>query len=115
MRIYINPSANYYKPIKYTLDIVSDFCADSLEIIASKEGSSLIIDHSDSNSIGICTEFYDKLKVGNLSHKSILKGETLIKDQSGKADFLTTIFYLVNCLQEYNADATQKDQFGRFL
>jgi hypothetical protein len=115
MRIYITPSANYYKPIKYTLDIVGDFCTDSLEIVTSKEGSNLIIDHFDSNSIGICTEFYDKLKVGDLSHNSILKGKTLIKDQSGKSDFLSTIFYLVNCLQEYNANATQKDQFGRFL
>lgn len=115
MRIYINESANYYKPVKYTLGLVNDFCVDSFEFISSKDNCEMIIDHKDSKSIGIDEEFYDKFDNGDLSHQNILHNETLIKDNRGKVDFLTTIFYLVNCLQEYTTKEDQKDHLGRFL
>lgn len=114
MKIYINKDSKYLNPIKYTLDLIEAFSKDTFQIINDKNSCDLIIDHTDVNSAPIAYLFYDNINSNNLNHIEVFKNNNIILDQHNKPDYLTTIFYIVNCLQEYNTSESQADIYGRF-
>ncbi|MBS1625434.1 MAG: hypothetical protein JST83_15515 [Bacteroidetes bacterium] len=66
-----------------------------------------------SRDIGFCTQFYECIKAKEFDRlSSVATGGYLFPDAQGRTDYLASIFYLVNCLQEF--DAKEYDKWGRF-
>ena len=58
--------------------------------------------------------FYENCPWQLPPHQTLFKDECILKDTLGRADYLATAFYLMQCLQEYSAPAYAFDKHGRF-
>lgn len=67
---------------------------------------------SGAGSIQLSERFYRDLEAGIYDHHHHMPNGPFVQLSDGSPDYLSTIFYLVNCLQEYNS--TDLDQYGRF-
>ncbi len=116
MKIYINKSANYFKPILYTLKIIEKNQQIEFDFVDLAENPDLIWDHLNSISQPISQPFYSELENSDpkFSHTKIFVKEQVIRDASGNKDLIATIFYMINCLQEFNPEKTDLDNFERF-
>lgn len=116
VRIHIKPRARYTAPLRYTLDLISRHFEAPFQFVDKPEGADLLFDHEAENTEVIAVDFYRILDApsARLSHHIWMRDGPWILDDHDKKDLLATIFYMVNCLQERNAPATEIDQFGRF-
>ncbi|MBL4624873.1 MAG: hypothetical protein JKY42_07010, partial [Flavobacteriales bacterium] len=65
-----------------------------------------------SSTIQLSHDFYHKILHKEYSWKSYFSDTPLIKTDTEKPDYLSTSFYLVNCIQEHSSTAI--DSIGRF-
>jgi hypothetical protein len=116
INIFIKKNQIYTNPIEYILKVLSKNKSIKIIFIDDKNGSDLIFDHTDSNSILINTEFYDKLINMKLyDFESYFKIAPIIFfPNSNKKDWLSTAFYMINSFQEYNCESYKQDKFERF-
>ncbi len=116
MKIYINPTSNYYFPILYVLKIMEKNKNVKFIFLENEEYADLIWDHLNENSQVIASEFYDKVQndKSGLNHEFIFKSQTTVLNNQGHKDVIATIFYLINCLQEFNLSSDFLDNYGRF-
>lgn len=116
MKVYIKPDANYYAAIRYVLKTIERNQQLRFDYLDTADGADRIWDHTDPKSQIINLEFYGLLKgePGQLAHRNIFQNEPVIVDAEGRKDALATIFYMINCLQEYSCQAEDLDGFGRY-
>lgn len=116
MNIYIRNNTDYYESIMYVLKIIEKNRNISFSFVDSIEKAHIIWDHEDKNSEYFNFEFYSLLKHNKekLKHENIFIDSPIIKNEKGYEDIITTIFYLINCLQEVAPTENEIDQFGRF-
>ncbi len=60
----------------------------------------------------ISSEFVKKLAKGDLTWRNFFDTEPIIRCENGSPDYVSTILYMINYLQEYNSDTF--DAFQRF-
>ncbi|MBW6479782.1 MAG: hypothetical protein K0B37_10160, partial [Bacteroidales bacterium] len=116
LKIYIRKNTSYHYPVLYTLLLIEKNRGIRFNFTDSADTADLAWDHEYPRSEIISKEFYDELAKENpeLSHTRIFKDEQLIRDSSNRKDLIATIFYMVNCLQEYSLGENELDGFGRF-
>jgi hypothetical protein len=116
MNIYIKKNTNYYSPIFYVLKIIEKNKNILFDFVDSKKGADIFWDHMDIKSQVISQYFYNELEKEkpSLSHFKLLKNEPIILDENGDKDYVATIFYMINCLQEFIFKEDDLDQFRRF-
>lgn len=102
------------EPIKWTLDLVNSHLQDPIIPIRTIEGSDLTIGIDLDTDIQIDHRFYERLQRKEFAHAHHFSDELLIRTEDGKPDFLSTIFYLVNSLQEYHPTDRDLDKYDRF-
>jgi hypothetical protein len=114
MNIFIKQNTNYYAPIKYVLKIIEKNRNVSFSLVDHISKAQIIYDDGHVNSEYIDLEFYNNLEGNSLQlrHENFLTDSVMAADK--KEDLISTIFYLVNCLQEINPSKDQLDQFNRF-
>ncbi len=115
-KIFIRADQVYSKPVEYILSIFSRNHHVSLLVVKEKSEAGLIIDHSDpENSVPVAVDFYNDLILNHIyNHRHYFRKECLILTNDNKVDFLATIFYMINCFQEYETEKEAYDKFGRF-
>ena len=116
MKVYIKKKTSYHNPILFVLKIIEKNRNIVFEFVDSSAEADILWDHLHAKSQIICQLFYDELEKDkpNLSHDKWLINNTLIVDASGNRDYIATIFYMINCLQEFSYNDNDLDQFGRF-
>jgi len=117
MNIFIKEKTNYYAPIKYVLKLIEKNRNVEFQFINNVHKADIIWDHENEISEYFNYEFYESLEknIENLKHRNIFSDSVVIKDEeSNKTDYVTTIFYLINCIQELNPSEEELDQFNRF-
>ena len=116
LKIYIRKNTSYHYPVLYTLLLIGKNEGLKFHFTNDADGADLVWDHEHPRSEAISKDFYNELTKENpeLSHYLIFKNEQLIRDSGNRKDLITTIFYMVNCLQEYPAGEKDLDTFGRF-
>lgn len=116
MKIYIKKELNYSNPILYVLKIVEQNLHCNFDFVDSQFDADIIWDHTNPDSQIIALKFYSEIKKSTpeLSHETIFKKEQFILDEKGNKDLIATIFYMLNCLQEYLPGTNDLDYFGRF-
>lgn len=110
---YIREEQNYSAILKYIVEIWAENRLASVRFVNQPEAQ-FILDHSDENSLAFSTFFYQKLELKKYHHVLHFKEEQIILDEKGNADYLSSAFYLMNCVQEYDPLEKDLDQFGRY-
>ncbi len=116
LKIYIRKNTSYYFPIYYTILLIGKNRRIRFSYTDSANNADLVWDHEHPHSEFITREFYDELVKEKpvLSHKKIFREEQLIRDSEKRKDLIATIFYMVNCLQEFSFQKNDIDNYGRF-
>lgn len=88
---------------------------DPLQEVEEKSQSDIFWDTDDEQSLPIADLFYQRLRdKKDLQWQKILSEKCRIEDETGRTDHAATVFYMVNCLQEFKPDSNDLDKFGRF-
>jgi hypothetical protein len=116
LKIYIRKNTSYHYPVLYTLLLIEKNRGVKFHFTDDVDDADVVWDHEHPRSETLSKEFYDELNKENpeLSHKKLFKDEQLIRDSNNRKDLIATIFYMVNCLQEYSSGENNLDSFGRF-
>ena len=116
MNVYIRKGTNYYNPVKYVLKIIEKNRNIRFSFLDTVEKAQIIWDHDNNNSENFNLDFYNQLANNShaLKHDIVFANSAIISDVKGNVDFITTIFYLINCLQEIDPTENELDDFGRF-
>lgn len=114
LKIFIDKDNNYYHPVKFTLELILNNKSVSFLFAQNKLEADLIIGTGLKDHVRINQEFYNRLDNGIYNHNIHFENDHFITHTNGDKDLISTIFYMVNCLQEYNAKNHEMDKFGRF-
>jgi hypothetical protein len=136
MRVFIEQNQPFSAPLKWVFALIGANKNVVFNVINIIENAELIVSNTSNSDVFLDLEFYKKLenKDFNLKNPFYTEGSPFeLKIQNSKlnppdlnpanlnfeflifnskTDYLAAIFYLVNCLQEYNA--TSLDVHGRY-
>ena len=115
--VYIKPNEIYSKPIEYVLELISKNQQIRFIILNEKANSEIIFDIEDKSdkSVPIAGEFYTSLLSENkFNFEHYFRDNCFIHDIHGSEDLIASIFYMVNCFQEFGNNRNTSDKFGRF-
>lgn len=114
--VYIKHETSYYHPIKYVMGLIQRHSRDEICITEQATSDALIFDHENPNSEPVAIDFYAQYEDSThpLSHEIIFTEKPVIRINDIVEDLVSTIFYMVNCLQERNAPSSNIDHFGRY-
>jgi hypothetical protein len=115
MKVYIRPETNYSQIVRYVLKIIEKNINHLFQFVDHSNDADTIWDHEHPNSEPIAIHFYDEIKKDSFdSNNYFFSSELSILTDDHKKDAIATIFYMVNCMQEFNASDDSFDNFGRF-
>jgi hypothetical protein len=114
--VYIKPSTPYYFPVKYILALLGKNKGISFQIRETADHAAIIWDHEHAASQPVTLWFYEALRhnVKKLSHREVFKSQQIIRDGKNRNDLIATIFYMINCVQEFACSPHELDGYGRF-
>jgi peptidoglycan/xylan/chitin deacetylase (PgdA/CDA1 family) len=108
--VFVTPNTLYFKPIWHTLTLIQRNKNIVFEAVENPQLAQFAIGEN----IKIANSFYEALDKGIFSHSFHFKNDCFIRNTDEVVDYLATIFYMVNCLQEYNPSDAALDKYGRF-
>ena len=109
--VYVKSGENYTNIVKYILKLIEKNQSITFEFLEDKTGTKIIWDHLDSQSQYIHLHFYKSIKNGKFDVQ--IDKNVIIQNESGTKDIIASIFYKVNCLQEFGNPA-ELDEYERF-
>lgn len=112
MKIFVNPSLPGFEMYKYTFRLIAANKGLSTVDGESAASADIVISGDSDSDFKIHPDFYKKINAGIYNHENHLGDKCAVETPEGEIDYLSTIFYLTNSIQEYNA--VSKDGFGRF-
>ncbi len=111
--VYISPDLAFRPILYYTLQLIAANKKTQFEYVSAASEAAVCIATEESDSIGLCARFYQYLTEKNFKGlRDLADGSWHFYSETGQPDLLASIFYLVNCLQEF--DAERFDKWGRF-
>jgi hypothetical protein len=111
MRVFIQPDMLYLPAVEYTLRLIAVNKGCAWEFTDNGHVDIIVGEGQDAD-IRVNSLFHHKLSKGLFAHEHHFADRPYIQFEDGSKDYLSTIFYLVNSVQEYNA--TKTDKYGRF-
>lgn len=112
MKIYIEPNKNFSAPLNYVIQLIKHHKQLNLEIISNDTSADIIISNNEETNLPIAFQFYDDLNKEVYKHPAHFKEDCFIRTKKNEIDYLSTIFYMINAVQEY--DSEEVDKFERF-
>ena len=113
-KIYIQPSPLYYSKVQWVLYLIEMARGIHFEFIPIMQEADLTIGEKPEHDVVVSTAFYDKLSLEMFEWSFYFEDQLMLYNALGQEDILSTIFYLVNCVQEYNPDPVHLDRYQRF-
>jgi hypothetical protein len=107
--VFVPPDKPFSEPIWSVLNLIGLNKNIYFQPVETPSSAQLILDEFD-----LAISFFENLHKGIFAHSCHFKNDCFIRNTEGVIDYLATIFYMVNCLQEYNATEDALDKFGRF-
>jgi hypothetical protein len=116
LKIHIRINTSYHYPILFTLLLIEKNQGVKFHFTDDMDDADVLWDHEHPRSEVINLDFFDEIskEKPDLSHQRILKVDQFVRDNENRKDIITTIFYMVNCLQEFSLGKNNLDTFGRF-
>lgn len=112
MKIFVESGKTFTEEIKYVFRTLGHNLHVSFEFVADATRADLSAGSSPSFNFVISEAFYADLAAKKFDHNHHFRNDCLIRNQNGVADYLSTIFYMINSLQEYGDH--ERDEIGRF-
>lgn len=109
--IYIKSDENYTNIVRYVLKIIEINQSIQFNFSENKIGAKLIWDHTDIESQVISLNFYSSVQNQNVDFN--FDHRISFFNEFGSKDYIASIFYKINCLQEFDEKAAT-DKYGRF-
>lgn len=109
--VYVREGEKYTNIVIYILKLIEKNKSISFEFRNQKTGVNLVWDHIDTNSHFLNLEFYNLIDEDKFDFE--INKEIVIQNESGKKDFIASVFYKVNCLQEFGC-TDDLDEYGRY-
>ena len=114
MTFYIKPNCFFTNPARWFVGVLAQHLQTDF-VVTDKDTEGVLKISDDLNSdVPIAISFYNKIEKGIFSHALHFGKESYILTTDGQIDYIATIFYMVNCLQEYGQDETALDKYNRF-
>jgi len=112
IRIYIPADFSFYNEVVYTWHILASSLSIPFTLVDEKSNADVIISGSDDADIFVGSNLFE-----GIIHKDQFGfrnyfGKEPIYFENGKPDYISTLFYLINCVQEYGS--AEVDELGRF-
>ncbi len=124
MIFYIKPNMSFTNPVRWFVGFLAHHFQTEYQVTDKDSveernpdtiGKGLLKITDESNSdVPIALSFYEKIEKGIFNHQAHFENEPLILTENGQIDYIATIFYMVNCLQEYGAQDCYLDKYKRF-
>jgi hypothetical protein len=112
MKLFIDPALDGKRLYEYVFRLIAFNKGFEIELVSSNHISDIILSNDARSDFNINPHFYKNLRSGLFSHEYYFGDRCVILDNSGREDYLSSIFYCTNSIQEYYAKS--KDSFGRF-
>lgn len=109
VQVHIDPSLPIIPEIEYVLSMF----AHNKRINIQHSVTGISIGTSDASVIKISKKFIERYAQQKFSHSENLGDSGFIELEDNSPDYLSTAFYMLACLQEYNSPANY-DSSGRF-
>ncbi len=109
IKIHIDPALPVFDEISY---ILKRFALNKKTEITFTESGSLISD-SEKADLRVSRKFINNFSASKFGHQENLNKGCFIDHEDGSPDYLSTAFYMLGCLQEYDGTA-RLDSLGRF-
>lgn len=111
--IICNQNMLYYEPVMWVFRLIKR--AYGVDLITNSQYT-ITVGPDENNTIRIDPHVYHDLfesKIYN-SHHFFKSTTPEIRMSNGQIDYISTIFYFVNCIQEYSKPINELDKYGRF-
>lgn len=112
MKIYIDNEIKFKEVYKYTLELISFNKNTSFEFCKNREDADVVISYDSKDKIVLSRKFAEDLLNKRFFHNYHFESDCYIRNEDGRIDFLSTIFYCLNSIQEYYA--ISDDSLNRF-
>lgn len=109
VHVHIDPSLPIIPEVDYVLRQLSRNTHTSIQ----QSSSGVLIGTSDQAIIRISKKFIDNYRHQKFSHAENLGNSGFVELVDGTPDYLSTAFYMLACLQEYDP-SNSRDKLGRF-
>jgi hypothetical protein len=118
MIFFIKPNTSFTQPARWFVSFLerhlqTTFVVTDKDSLETAKDIFKISDDADSD-VPMALAFYEKIDKGIFNHEQHFVNEPLIRTETGAIDYIATIFYMVNCLQEYGVQAVDLDNYNRF-
>jgi hypothetical protein len=115
MIVYIRQNQDYSNIVTYVLKLLENNCGVQFTFSNKSEEAHLIWDHQNKRSEPVAVSFYNQLRF-NAKNDEPMPFDPLsgIVDFEGHKDAIASIFYMMNCIQEWNASPQDFDAIGRY-
>lgn len=111
IRIYVD---SLYEPeINWVLNLVAWDQKFNWKAV-SRQDADLVIGHGKEDNIRVSKTFFQKILQNQTRPDIHFDQDLMIRNEWGEEDPVSTIFYLVNSLQEYDHPESGHDKYGRF-
>lgn len=106
IKIFLNNNCSEgVNEIKYILSMWAHNCYATIDYVQSPDGAIIVDDHTDSTLQTILT--------ANCNFNNVnLSSDGFVELRKGQIDYLSSVFYLLNSIQEHND--SKPDELGRF-
>lgn len=111
IKIYLE--SPFAPEIRWVVDLIARDRQFSWVEVA-RQDADLLIGHAKDFDIRISNSFFQRIFQKQYSADLHFSAEFIIRNHWGEADLISTIFYLVNGIQEYDYPRSEKDRYGRF-
>lgn len=113
MRVFVEANRNFTEEIRYVFQTLAYNYQIPLEFVDSPSDSQISAGSAPGFTFRIAENFYTDISVENkFSHLHHFQDDCVITDRMGEIDYLSTIFYMINGIQEHGE--IQYDEIGRF-
>jgi len=112
LKVYITTNPTAQDSLKYIWHVFALNKGIDYFLVENKENADLVVDETVSSDILISLEFHQSILSGKTNHTHFFHTGCRITDKHNRTDYLSTAFYMINSLQEYNS--SEFDQLGRF-
>jgi len=112
--VYILSDQTYSNIIRYVLYMISHDLDLEIHFVDTADDTDWIFDHTSSQGEHLHLPFYSTLREPeNESLDETYSGGN-VRCDNGQIDYMASIFFMVNCLQETSDSSDNLDQYGRF-
>ncbi len=112
MKVFVENDNLYSAEVKYIFNLFCKNMNISFHFVPEYLDADISIGDLERNKIKINRNFFDLLSQNIFAHRKHFQSEPYIKFSNGEVDFLSTGFYMINCLQEIGSENI--DKYGRF-